>query len=213
MNRRTNAWQNACLRKMDDHLVNATPNQYLPKIDALPKNRLQIILTAKLLVQHSSMSPKQQRRPLPSVCFFFYAVRYERKFLLTNLVSRFERLVEDNCRKEENDKDMEEELKEMVETYRQQGAQIMEMKALLMRYLMKSGTVDTTAQKSKRYSRNKEYISRYIETPLPCLYSCSVGSWQLYRQTATAVYSRQSSYTNRGKASQCMATGGVPSVL
>jgi hypothetical protein len=28
----------------------------------------------------------------------------------------------------------------------------MEMKALLMRYLMKSGTVDTTAQKAKRFS-------------------------------------------------------------
>ncbi len=40
----------------------------------------------------------------------------------------------------------------MVETYRQQGTDIMEMKALLMRYLMKSGTVDTTAQKAKRCS-------------------------------------------------------------
>jgi hypothetical protein len=59
-------------------------------------------------------------------------------------------LVEDNLRKQDSDKDMDEELKGMVETYRQQGTQIMEMKALLMRYLMKSGTVDTTAQKSKR---------------------------------------------------------------
>ncbi len=45
---------------------------------------------------------------------------------------------------------MGEELAFMVETYRQQGTDIMEMKALLMRYLMKSGTVDTTAQKAKR---------------------------------------------------------------
>ncbi len=47
---------------------------------------------------------------------------------------------------------MGEELAFMVETYRQQGTDIMEMKALLMRYLMKSGTVDTTAQKAKRFS-------------------------------------------------------------
>jgi hypothetical protein len=50
---------------------------------------------------------------------------------------------------------MGEELAFMVETYRQQGTDIMEMKALLMRYLMKSGTVDTTAQKSKRYCTKK----------------------------------------------------------
>ena len=42
------------------------------------------------------------------------------------------------------------------------------------------------------------------ETPFPCLYNCTMGSWQLYRQTATAVYTRQSSYTDRGKASQFM---------
>jgi hypothetical protein len=63
---------------------------------------------------------------------------------------RFEKLVEDNRRKEESDQEMGEELREMVETYRQQGTHIMDMKAVLMRYLMKSGTVDATAQKSKR---------------------------------------------------------------
>ena len=35
--------------------------------------------------------------------------------------------------------------------------------------------------------------SSSIETPFPCLYNCTLGSWQLYRHTATAVYSRQSS--------------------
>ena len=35
-----------------------------------------------------------------------------------------------------------------------------------------------------------------------------MGSWPLYRQTGTAVYSRESSYTDRGKASQFMMTGG-----
>ena len=40
----------------------------------------------------------------------------------------------------------------------------------------------------------------------PSLYSCTVSSWQLhvYKQTATAVYGRQSSYTDREKSSQLM---------
>ena len=42
--------------------------------------------------------------------------------------------------------------------------------------------------------------SSSIETPFPCLYNCTVGSWQLYRQTATTVYCRQSSYTDREKS-------------
>ena len=40
-----------------------------------------------------------------------------------------------------------------------------------------------------------------------------MGSWQLYRQTSTAVYrtvySRQSSYTDRDKLSHLMRTGGA----
>ena len=39
----------------------------LPKWDALPKTFLQIILAAKWLVGHSSTSPKQQWRPLPTL--------------------------------------------------------------------------------------------------------------------------------------------------
>ena len=55
----------------------------------------------------------------------------------------------------------------------------------------------------------KALTSSSIETPLPCLYNCLVGSWQLYRQTANAVYSRQSSYTDREKSSHLMTTGGA----
>ena len=40
-----------------------------PITDVSPKNVLQIILAAKWLVQHSSTSPKQQRRPLYSLLF------------------------------------------------------------------------------------------------------------------------------------------------
>ena len=69
MNRRTDALQNGCFRKMDDHLVH-----HSPKMDVLPKTFLQIILAAKQLVRHSSTSPKQQRRSLPSLLckYFFY---------------------------------------------------------------------------------------------------------------------------------------------
>ena len=49
--------------------------------------------------------------------------------------------------------------------------------------------------------------SSSMETAFPCLYNCTV---QLYRQTATAVYSRQSGYTDREKSSQLMTTGGGP---
>ena len=69
INRRTDAWQNGCFRKMDDPLVNTTPNHHPLKMDVLPKTFLQIILVAKWLVRHSSASPKKQRRPLPSLFF------------------------------------------------------------------------------------------------------------------------------------------------
>ena len=67
MNRRTDAWQNACFRKMDDHLVPITPIHHPSKLDVLPKHFIQIIFTAKWLVRHSILSTKQQRRPLPSL--------------------------------------------------------------------------------------------------------------------------------------------------
>ena len=43
-----------------------------------------------------------------------------------------------------------------------------------------------------------------------CLYNYTVGSWQLCRQTSTAVYSRLSSYTDREKSSQLMTTAASP---
>ena len=67
MNRRTDAWQNGYFRKIDDHRVHTTPNPHPPKLDFLSKTFLQIILAAKWLVQHSSMSHKQQRRSLPTL--------------------------------------------------------------------------------------------------------------------------------------------------
>ena len=68
INSRMDAWQNGCFSKMDDHLVHTIPNHHPPKIDVLPKiTFIQIILAAKWLVWHSSTSPKQQRRPLPSL--------------------------------------------------------------------------------------------------------------------------------------------------
>ena len=79
-------WRNSCFGKMDDLPIHATSNHHLlkmdvppdnwmifqftphhpPKMDVFPKTFLQIILAAKWLVQHSSTSPKQQRRPLLS---------------------------------------------------------------------------------------------------------------------------------------------------
>ena len=35
-----------------------------------------------------------------------------------------------------------------------------------------------------------------------------MGYWQLYEQTATAVYSRQNSYADREKSFHLMTTGG-----
>ena len=77
MNRRTDAWQNGCFRKMDDHLVHTTPNHHPPKMDVLPKTFLQIILASKWLVWHSSTSPKQQWRPLPSLLSVSSSMRME----------------------------------------------------------------------------------------------------------------------------------------
>ena len=60
-------WRNGCLGQMDDPPVHTIQNHHPTKMDVLPKTLVQIILAAKWLVQHSSMSPKQNRRPLPSL--------------------------------------------------------------------------------------------------------------------------------------------------
>ena len=52
---------------MDDHLVYTTPNKPPPKINVISKTVLQITLAAKWLVKLSITSPKQQRRPMPSL--------------------------------------------------------------------------------------------------------------------------------------------------
>ena len=67
MNRKRNTWRNGCFGKMDDLPVPTTTNHHPPKMDVLSKIFLQIFLAAKWLVQHSSTSPKQQQRPLPSL--------------------------------------------------------------------------------------------------------------------------------------------------
>ena len=74
MNRRTEARQNGCFRKMDDPLVHTTPNYYLPKMDVFPTNFLQIILAAKELVRHLILSPQTTATTcaFASVCVFFY---------------------------------------------------------------------------------------------------------------------------------------------
>ena len=68
-------WRNKCFEQMDDQLVHTTPNHHLPKVAVLPKTFLQINLTAKWLVRHSSTSPNQQQWPMPSFLYvsFFRA--------------------------------------------------------------------------------------------------------------------------------------------
>ena len=69
-NRITASWRNGCFKKMAvSH--HTKPPPYPPKIDVLPKTFLKIILADKLQVWHSSTSPKQQRRPLPSLLYLF----------------------------------------------------------------------------------------------------------------------------------------------
>ena len=81
MNRRTDAWRNGCLKKVDDHLVCTTPNQHPPKIDVLPKTFLPIILASKWQARHSSTSLKQQRRPLPSLLYISYMLSSHHAYL------------------------------------------------------------------------------------------------------------------------------------
>ena len=67
-------------------LIRFTPYQTtaLPKMDILPKTFLQMILVAKWLVQLSSTSPNQQRRPLPYLlcgcCFIPYRRQQQSKY-------------------------------------------------------------------------------------------------------------------------------------
>ena len=62
MNRITATWQNRCFGKMDYHPVHNIPNRHPTNMDVLPKTFVQIILSTKWLVRHSSTSPNQQRR-------------------------------------------------------------------------------------------------------------------------------------------------------
>ena len=53
----------------DDHTVHTIPNHDPTKMNVHPKTFSQIILAAKWLVSHSTTSPVQQRRHLPSLLF------------------------------------------------------------------------------------------------------------------------------------------------
>ena len=58
MNRIKATWRNRCFKKVDDHPVHTIPNHHPTKMDVLPQTLVQIILSAKLLVLHSSTSPQ-----------------------------------------------------------------------------------------------------------------------------------------------------------
>ena len=59
---------------MDDNPVRTTPNHHPPKLDVLQKKFLQIILTTKWLVRHSSSPPNLKRRPLHSLLSDSYSI-------------------------------------------------------------------------------------------------------------------------------------------
>ena len=68
MNRITYTWRMDDLEKW--MIIWFTPHQTDPsKMDVLPKTGLPNIIAAKWLERHSSTSPKQQRRSLPSLLF------------------------------------------------------------------------------------------------------------------------------------------------
>ena len=73
--------------------------------------------------------------------------------------------------------------------------------------------LDKEDKSLQKHRQCRHPLSSSIETPFPCLYNCTVGSWQLYRQTATAKYSRQSSCTDREKSSQLLTTSGGGGIL
>ena len=80
MNKRTEAWQNGCFRKIIDHLVNSTPDHHPPK------NFSSIILAT--VVRYSSTSPKQLRQlffSIPHTCNFFLTTAF--LFLLYSFTS------------------------------------------------------------------------------------------------------------------------------
>ena len=64
--------RNGCFGKMDDHPVHTKPPPYQDGYSS--KKVVHIILAAKWLVRHSSTSPNQQRRHLPSLLSLSYAV-------------------------------------------------------------------------------------------------------------------------------------------
>ena len=82
MDRKRDTWRNGCFGKMDDLPVPTTTNHHPPKMDVLSKIFLQIFLAAKWLVQHSSTSPKQQQRPLPSLLSNSSSMSYQNCTLL-----------------------------------------------------------------------------------------------------------------------------------
>ena len=68
-----------------------------------------------------------------------------------------------------------------------------------------------TVEPKKKYpyrSKRTPVVINWEAFSMSVLYNCTVGSWQLYRHTATAVNNRQSSWTYREKASQFMSTEG-----
>ena len=76
-NIRTDTWRNGRFRSSRLHHTNPPPS----KMDVLPKTFLQIILAVKWLVRHSSTvhtSPKEQRRPLPSLLFYSSSIQLPR---------------------------------------------------------------------------------------------------------------------------------------
>ena len=71
MNRIKATWWNGCLEKMDDHPVHTIPNHH-----PIPKWMFKSILLLNDKWGIQVRSPKQQRRPLPSLLSlsFFYGV-------------------------------------------------------------------------------------------------------------------------------------------
>ena len=73
MNNITYAWQNGRFRKMEDHLDYTTPNHHPPKMNFLPKFFSSNHPCCWMTNSAFKYVPQTVlRRPLPSVCFFFY---------------------------------------------------------------------------------------------------------------------------------------------
>lgn len=152
------------LESLEAFAVNRTLEEMKESLQAKEKAQWKMQDNREIDIQNAKIGFHQQVIENTEI-LTKYTTKQKERFANMEKKKKWQKLISDNLKKQETDEESERELKELVQRFQDQGAEIQELKASLMRYLMKTGMVDKPQRIRPLTARKKQEPLRLREVP------------------------------------------------